>query len=151
MKEANNYKPEKQRTIHLLEANFSEGAKVIFSRRMLDNARKYNQIPEEQYARKGGKSIDAVLHKVLVYDYLRLTRSPGVCFSSDPMNNYDRMTHSAGSLAMRTLGVSISALRCLTRTLRGMRHHIRTAYGDIDTYYYGTDDEPLQGGGGQPG
>ena len=83
MEEENNYKPEEQRTTHLLEANFSEGAKLIFSRRMLDNARKYFQIPEEQYARKGGKSIDAVLQKVLVYDYLRMTRSSGVCFSSD--------------------------------------------------------------------
>ena len=45
MKEENNCKPEKQRTIHLLEANFSEGAKIIFSRRMLGNARTHNQIP----------------------------------------------------------------------------------------------------------
>ena len=47
MKEENNHRPDKQRTIHLLEANFSEGAKVIFSRRMLNNAKKYSQIPEE--------------------------------------------------------------------------------------------------------
>ena len=147
MKEEGNYRPDKQRTIHLLEGNFSQGAKVIFSRRMLDNARTYSQIPEEQYARKGGKSIDAVLHKVLVYDYLRLTRSAGVCFSSDLMNNYDRMCHSVGSLAMRSLGVPICAMRCLTSTLRGMRHHIRTAYGDSEAFYSGTEDDPLQGGG----
>ena len=147
IKEPDNNRPEKQRTIHLLEANFSEGAKIIYSKRMLNNARTYNQIPEEQYARKGGKSIDAVLHKVLVYDYMRMNRMPGVCFSSDLMNNYNRMTHSAGSLAMRTLGVPINALRCLTRSLQGMRHHVRTAYGDSNTFYSGTQEEPLQGGG----
>ena len=147
MKEEGNYRPEKQRTIHLLEANFSQGAKIIFSRRMLDNARRFKQIPEEQYARKGGKSIDAVLHKVLVYDYMRMSRTPGLCFSSDLMNNYDRMCHSVGSLAMRSLGVPICALKCLTRTLQGMRHHIRTAYGDSDTFYSGEPTAPLQGGG----
>ena len=57
------------------------------------------------------------------------------------------MTHSVGSLAMRSLGVPISALRCLTSTLRGMRHHVRTAYGDSDTFYSGSEEAPLQGGG----
>ena len=147
MKEANNYKPEKQRTIHLLEANFSEGAKIIFSRRMLGNARKYNLIPEEQYARKGGKAIDAVLHKVLVFDYLRMMRRPGIVFASDLMNNYDRMSHSVGSLAMRALGVPMSAIKCLTTSIQDMQHHIRTAYGDSDSYYSGSTENPLQGGG----
>ena len=147
MKEDNNYKPEKQRTIHLLEANFSEGAKVLFSRRMLGNARQYNQIPEEQYARKGGKAIDAVLHKVLVFDYMRMMRRPGVCFASDLMNNYDRMSHNVGSLAMRALGVPMTAIKCLTTSIREMQHHVRTAYGDSDHHYEGSQDCPLQGGG----
>ena len=147
MKEDNNYKPEKQRTIHLLEANFSEGAKVLFSRRMLGNARQYNQIPEEQYARKGGKAIDAVLHKVLVFDYMRMMRRPGVCFASDLMNNYDRMSHNVGSLAMRALGVPMTAIKCLTTSIREMQHHVRTAYGDSDHHYEGSLDCPLQGGG----
>lgn len=147
MKEENNYKPEKQRTIHLLEANFSEGAKIIFSRRMLGNARTYDQIPEEQYARKGGKAIDAVLHKVLVFDYLRMMRRPGICFASDLMNNYDRMSHYVGSLAMRALGVPMSAIQCLTSSIQNMQHHIRTAYGESDSFYSGSEDNPLQGGG----
>jgi len=78
--------PTKQRTIHLLEADFSEGCKMIFSKRMMNNARTKKQISEEQYARKGGKSIDAVLHKVLILDHMRLMRRPGIGFSSDLMN-----------------------------------------------------------------
>lgn len=147
MKEENNYKPEKQRTIHLLEAHFSEGAKIIFSRRMLQNARVHHQIPEEQYTRKGGKAIDAVLHKVLIFDYLRMMRRSGVCFASDLMNNYDRMSHSVGSLAMRALGVPISAIRYLTTSIQNIQHHVRTAYGDSDSFYTGETDNPLQGGG----
>ena len=147
MKEENNYKPEKYRTTHLPEANFSEGANVIFSRRMLNNARQHDQIPEEQYARKGGKAIDAVLHKVLVFDYMRMLRRPEVCFASDLMDNYDSMSHNGGSLAMRALGVAISAIKCLTASIQDMQHHVRTAYGDSDTYYEGSRECPLQGGG----
>ena len=80
------FDPKKQRTIHLLEADFSEGCKIIFSRRMMHNARINNQIPEEQYARKGGKSNDEALHNVLTLDNMRLLRRPGVGFSSDLMN-----------------------------------------------------------------
>ena len=131
----------------MLEANFSEGAKIIFSRRMLNNARTFGQIPEEQYARKGGKAIDAVLHKVLIFDYLRLLRRPGICFASDLMNNYDHMSHSVGSLAMQALGVPMSAIRCLTKSIQDMQHHVRTTYGDSDSFYAGSEEEPLQGGG----
>ena len=63
------------------------------------------------------------------------------------MNNYDRMHHAAGSLVMRTLGVPISALKYLFSSLAQMRHHIRTAYGDSDHFYSGTEEEPLQGTG----
>ena len=114
---------------------------------MLDNAHKYDQLPEKKYTQKGSKAIDAVLHKVLVYDYLSLHRDPGVCFSSDLMNNYDRMTHSVSSLAKRTLGVPVIAMRCLVSSLQGKRHHTRTAYGDSDSYHADTPEEPLQGGG----
>jgi len=78
---------------------------------MMKNAKTKNQIPEEQYARKGGKSIDAALHKVLILDHMRIMRRPGIGFASDLMNCYDRMTHAAGSLAMRTLGVPSNAIQ----------------------------------------
>lgn len=46
-KEERDFLPTKQRTIHLLEASFSQGAKCIFIRRMLSNARKHDLLPEE--------------------------------------------------------------------------------------------------------
>lgn len=55
------YDPEKQRTIHLLDVDFSEGCKRISSHRMMMNDRLQSQIPEEQYYRKGVKSVNAAL------------------------------------------------------------------------------------------
>jgi len=95
---------------------------------MMENARDCQQIPEDQYARKGGKSIDAALHKVLTLDQMRLLRRPGIGFTSDLMNYYDRMLHASGALAMRTLGVPGQAIECMSSTVQKMRNHIRTAY-----------------------
>ena len=57
------------------------------------------------------------------------------------------MTHAAGSLAMRTLGVPGKAIECLSKTIQTMRNYIRTAFGDSTRYYCGTEDDFLQGGG----
>ena len=48
---------------------------------------------------------------------------------------------------MRTLGVPSNAIQCLSKTIQCMRNYIRTAYGDSDNYYCGTEDDLLQGGG----
>ena len=147
MKKENDFRPEKQRTIHLIEASFSEGAKVIFSRRMMKNARLRKVIPEDQYARKGGRAIEAVLQKVLFFDYLRATRLSGVIVANDMHSCYDRMVHSATSLALRSLGAPAPAVECMSGVIQSMEHYIRTAYGDSDKCYGGSHKSPLQGGG----
>ena len=138
---------EKQRCIHLLESTFSEGTKIIFSRRMMSHARAKGVLPMDQYARKGGKSIDAAVQKVLIFDILRLRRQSGAGFASDLMSNYDRMVHGASGLALRHLGAPPTAVQCMSNTVQNMRHFIRTAYGDSDCHYGGDPSSPLQGGG----
>lgn len=147
MKEEGEYRPEKQRTIHLLEASFSEGTKLIFSRRMMQHARKHGQLHSDQYARKGGKSIDAAILKILTLDIMRMQRRPGVCFANDLMTCYDRMAHVPSGLALRYLGAPPTAVQCMSSTIQQMRHYIRTAYGDSETFYDGDKDNLLQGGG----
>ena len=147
MKEEGNYSPDKQRTIHLIEASLSEGAKIIFSKRMMQNARKCGVIPQDQYARKGGRSTEAALQKVLLYDYMRLTRVGGIVIANDMESCYDRMVHSATSLALRSLGASSTAVECMSSTIQNMTHYIRTAFGDSDCFYGGDEEDPLQGGG----
>ena len=147
MKEEGEYRPEKERTIHLLESSFSEGTKIIFSRRMMQHARRYGQIPLDQYAQKGGKAIDAAIQKILIFDLMRIKRCAGVCFANDLMACYDWMAHVPSSLALRFLGVPPRAVECMSTTIQQMRHYIRTAYGDSDHYYGGDVDNLLEGGG----
>ena len=118
---------------------------------MLANACKLNLLTEEQYARKQGKSIDAVFHKVLTLDHASLTRTPLVGVANDLKNNYDRMMYGAAGLAMRRLGVPPNAIDYLLTTISNMKHFIRSAYGDSTFHYTGDPDAPLQGGGERQG
>ena len=137
----------KLRTIHLLEADFNTGTKLIFAQRIIQNAYKHKQVPESQYARKHTQAIEAVLVKRLYFDYLRIYKLPGVIISNNARGCFDQMILSIGSLAFRRLGVPWKAVRTLTDTLRNMRHFIRTAHGNSSQYYEGTSSKPLQGGG----
>ena len=137
----------KLRTIHLLEADFNTGTKMIFARRMMNNAYKYKLIPESQYARKYTQSIEAVVVKRLFYDGVRIYKTPGVMISNDARGCFDRIVLAIGALAMRRLGVPWTAIKSLLDTLKNMRHYIRTAHGDSDEFYTGSTTRPLQGGG----
>ena len=67
--------------------------------------------------------------------------------SNDLMANYDRMAHVPSGLALRYLGAPPTAIQCMSTTIQHMRHYIRTAYGDSETFYGGDEKNPLQGGG----
>ena len=73
----------KLRTIHLLEADFNTGTKLIFAQRMMVHAYKHGQIPESQYAQKDTQAIEAVLVKRLYFDYLQIYKVPGSIISND--------------------------------------------------------------------
>jgi len=71
--------PADMRTIWLIEADFNAGAKIHFVKRMMNTTALSNGlIPESQYAKKQSRSIEAAIVKVLFFDILRQTRSPGV-------------------------------------------------------------------------
>jgi len=48
---------------------------------------------------------------------------------------------------MRTLGVPAGAIKCFSTTVQTMKNYIRTAYGNSDSFYGGSEDDLLQGGG----
>ena len=147
LKKPGEFSPQKQRTIHLIEASLSEGCKIIFSRRMMWRAKTYKMIPCDQFARKHSKSSDAALLNVLLFDYMRLTRTCGISIANDLNSCYDRMVHTGTSLALRRMGAPGTAVECMSKCIQYMRHYIRTAYGDSSNFYGGDENDPLQGGG----
>jgi len=89
--------------------------------------------------------VEAAIVKVLFYDYLRLTKRNGAFITMDLRNCFDRMAHPVTSLSVQRLGVSANVTKCMIKTICRMKHYIRTAYGDSDWSYIGTDEKPLQG------
>ena len=61
---------------------------------------------------------------------------------------YDRILYFAIYVSMRRVGVPKSAIINMLGTLRGMKHKIRTAYGDSEEAY-GREEEDDQHGGSQ--
>ena len=145
LKKPNKFRPSELRTIGTLEADFNQQASLHFSKRMISNGIMKMAIPSSQYAKKGNRSIEAAIVKVLFYDYLRLTRRNGSFIMMDLKNCFDRMAHPVTSLAVQRLGVSKNITKCMIKTLCRMKHHIRTAYGDSTWAYSGTIEKPLQG------
>lgn len=140
--------PSDMRTIWLIEADFNAGAKVHFVRRMINNtALGHNLVPESQYAKQQSRSIEAATIKVIFFDILRQTRSPGVFFASDLHQCFDRMAHPVCSLVMQRLGVDKNVIKCMLTAIQEMTHVVRTGYGDSTASYGNYHDSPLQGGG----
>ena len=64
----------KLRAILLMEADFNHANKEIFGYRMLQNAGKYQLMPEEVYSERNKTADDGTLAKVLFFDITRQTR-----------------------------------------------------------------------------
>ena len=145
LKKPNKFRPSELRTIGTLEADFNQQASLHFSKRMMHQNILNMAIPPSQYAKKGNRAVEAAIVKVLFYDYLRLTKRNGAFITMDLRNCFDRMAHPVTSLSVQRLGVSANVTKCMIKTICRMKHYIRTAYGDSDWSYIGTDEKPLQG------
>ncbi len=148
--------PEKLRAILLMEADFNFANKLFLGKRMMEWAEKHNEIPIECYgSRKGHQAIDVAVNRAITWDLLRQKRHAGSIASVDAQTCYDRIAHSIASLSSQRLAVSVETMICLLSTLQLMKFFLRTAFGDSDTHYGGSLEDPLQGvcqgNGGGPG
>ena len=119
---------DKLRTIVLYEADFNHENKRL-GKDAMGMALKQGMIAKEQFSRPGRSAQDNALSKRLVFDYFRLQKRPfGMC-ACDLKSCYDRVVHTAASLALQRVGVPISQIRCMFGTIQNLIHRIRTAFG----------------------
>ena len=145
LKKPNKIRPSELRTIGTLEADFNQLASLHFSKRMMHTGIITKSTPPSQYAKKGNRSIEAAIVKILFFDYIRITKTNGAFLAMDLENCFDRMAHPISSLCSQRLGVPPKIAKCMINTLCKMKHFMRTAYGDSDWSYCGTTSKPLQG------
>ena len=139
---------EKLRTIVLYEADYNFMNKRI-GRQAMDNALYNGLVAEEQYAKPNSDSITQCVNRKLIFDLVRYARSAFAMCSSDLKSCYDRIVHSAASLAMQKMGISKNQARSMFLTIQRCKHKVRTSFGDSTETYeqQGKNGEPLLGVG----
>jgi len=133
------------RSIIIAEADWNASGRTHITKRMMSQAENLNLLPNEHIGgRKGKKSIEGAIAKRLIIENTRLQRRPLVILSTDAANCYDRIIHKYVSMVCNKWGISTPVMKALLEPLQKARHFTRTAYGDSDTFFSGTN---LQGAG----
>jgi hypothetical protein len=138
---------DKLRAILLLEGDFNFANKLILGIRMMRNAEAHNlTVPEALGSRKHHDAKELALNRRLLADISRQQVRPLAIASVDAAQCYDSIAHLPGSLACQRLGAPPLFMSCMLLTIQLMKFHIRTAYGDSDSYFSSTPGRlPLQG------
>lgn len=148
---------DKLRAILLMEADYNFANKLIFGKRMIEQADDNDEIPWECFAKSHHRAIQVAIGRCHVMDNVRQKRIPAALMAVDAQTCYDRIAHAIASLCAQRLGVAIETIVSLLLTIQLMKFFLRTAFGDSDRYYGGgSDSRPpfqgiCQGNGGGPG
>jgi len=125
-----NFNVEKLRIILLFEADFNANNKWI-GRAVMFNAETMDLLADKQYgSRRHKAAVLQCLNKGLFYDLLWQLKKPAALCLNNAKSCYDWITLLAAALCLCRLGAPVNAVKCMTTTIHGMNHHIRTIYGD---------------------
>lgn len=145
---------DKLRAICLLEADYNWLMKLIFAKRMMDNAKLKGVIPEEQFAKSGSRPQDACTVKTFFCDCARVLHETAAITGNDFKTAFDSMAQPLASVALQAWGVSLMMVKVMLSVLQTMHFFLRTGFGDASTSYGGSEDDKMgglgQGNGAAP-
>jgi hypothetical protein len=155
-KKPGNTNLEDMREIKLFTADNNMNNKRL-GRELMWHAEAEQVIAPEQYgSRRSLSAIEHCLNKKLSFDILRQAKRPGALCSNDAKGCYDRIVHSVASLCLQRAGIPKAPIISMFTTLQKLRHYVRTAYGDSETFFLASDIHPVafqgvgQGNGAGP-
>jgi hypothetical protein len=131
--------------ILLMEGDFNATNKIFYGVRMLQNARKHNQMPEEIFSKKNWMADDGTLCKTLFFDIARQARIGAAITSVDASNCYDRIMHAMALLIFQAFGVPITAVQSMLGAIENMKFFLRTGFGDSTSFSGGGISIKTQG------
>jgi hypothetical protein len=138
---------EKMRAICLLEADFNWLNKLIFAKRMMDQAYDNGMVPVKQFARRGTQASSGVLCKVLFCDMISALHEMSGIPSIELGNSYDAVAHPIVSIALQAFQVPLATIVLSLSVLQTMSFFLRTGYGYgvSQTGYGGSATDPTFG------
>ena len=120
----------KLRAILLMEADFNMHNKLIFGKRMLDQARANGIIPGKQYSEQQSTAEDGSWDKILQSDISRQFRLAMGIISADAANCYDRINHVIMALLFLAIGVPTGAIAAMLMSIQLMKFYLRAGWGE---------------------
>ena len=139
---------EKLRIIQLLEGDFNGGLRYIFASKLMHHADVHKTSSDYTYGGRYGKSChDALLRVQLFYKFHRIMRYPAIGSDIDATACYDRQLRNAIGICTRHIGAPKEAAICQIKTLKGMKHKVKTAIGTSEREIYHTPETPMYGSG----
>jgi hypothetical protein len=135
----------KLQAICLLEADFNWWNKLIFAKRMMQQAGREGAIPQECFAKKHSTCNYAVLSKQFFCDSSRSLHHPAGLGECNFGDCYDWVAHPPTSIALQSWGIPKSAIRVLLTSMATMQYVLKMGFGESVNSYGGTSSSPNSG------
>jgi hypothetical protein len=120
-----------------MEADFNWLNKLVFAKRMMDQAFNAGNVPLEQFARRGTQAAHGVLCKVLFCDYVWALHIVAGIPSMDLGNCYDAVSHPIACIVLQAFKVPLLTVVLALSVLQTMTFYLRTGYGVSRNGYNG--------------
>ena len=137
-KKIEDLRPSKTRRITLFNCQLNHNKKLLGKRMMLFGEANNLLAPEQYGSRHGKSSIVHALNKRLVFDWMRLSHTPGIYIANDAKGCYDRIILLVAYLTMRRMGIPHAASSFSVSCLLTMVYRVRTAWGLSSGTYGGS-------------
>ncbi|GFH55416.1 hypothetical protein CTEN210_11892, partial [Chaetoceros tenuissimus] len=137
LKKLMEFRIEKKRTLGILAPDFNQHNKTM-QKEAIYLAIQKGAIAPEQYSRPGRDCKDHALNRRLTLDQRQYDRKCWSLAMSDLTGCYDRIVHSAATLALLRVGVSKTKVFAMFETIQKMVHRTCTAFGESKGSYGGS-------------
>jgi hypothetical protein len=135
----------KLQAICLLEADFNRWNKLIFAKRMMQQAVKEGSIPQECFAKKHSHCNYAMLTKQFFCDSSHVLHYPVRMGECDLGDCYDQAAHIPTSIALQAWGIPQLVIRVLLSSIQTMQYVLKTGFGKSADSFGGTTKSPNSG------
>ncbi len=135
----------KLRVICLLEADFNWWNKLIFAKRMMQQALQDGHIPQECFTKKHCHCNYVVLIKQFFCNSSRSLHHPASLGECNFGDCYDRAAHPPMSIALQSWGIPKTVIWLLLSSMQTMQYELKTVFGKSAESYGGTSSSPNSG------